>query len=59
MKKEKIVFNKNYPKLIKQIIKMAIGVINPKDKNQEILDHMADILAEMDYIDKNCYIVKK
>lgn len=38
---------------------MAIGVINPKDKNQEILDHMADILAEMDYIDKNCYIVKK
>ena len=59
MKKEKIVFNKNYPKLIKQIIKMAIGAIKPKYKNQEILDHMADILAEMDYIDKNCYIVKK
>ena len=42
---------------------MAIGVIlypeNKKNKRQEVLECMADIVAEMDYIDKNCYIVKK
>lgn len=59
MKKEKIIFNKSYPLLIKQVIKMARRAITPTDKNQEVLDYMENILKEMDYLLKAGQIIKK
>ena len=59
MDKRKVVYAKNYPFVIRQLLKLIKKEIKPNNKNTQLLSDISDTIDEMDYIAKKCYIIKK
>lgn len=57
--KNEIVLSKSYPKILKNILNQCKHWIPKTGCNDDLIANMEDTLEEMNYIEKNCIIVKK